>query len=62
MTKDRKEKAEVIKVSFDAYFRMLMNKNSSVRPHHKAPMKNWATKKGFKEASVEEFDKLLKGY
>lgn len=57
----RKEKSEPQKVSFDAYFRMLMSKDISVRPHHKAPMKDFFNTFAT-EATVEEFDKILKKY
>ena len=62
ITKGRRIKPESQKVSFDAYFRMLMSKDVSVRPHHKAPMKAWLKGQGCEIETIEEFDKILKKY
>lgn len=58
----RSVKPEAEKVSFDSYFRMLMSKNVSIRPHHKAPMKKFFKSLGAEEETIEKFDSILKKY
>ena len=60
--KGSKDKLESQKISFDAYFRMLVSKDNSVLPHHKAPMKSWIIGKGLENATIEEFERILKKY
>jgi hypothetical protein len=49
-------------VSFDAYFQLLMKRESRIVPHHKAPMRKYAERHDLKEATIEEFDRIFKLY
>lgn len=49
-------------MSFDVYFQGLLKKNSKIQPHHKAAMKKYAETKGFKVATEEEFDRIMRLY
>jgi hypothetical protein len=49
-------------ISFDAYFRLLMTRNSQIRPHHRVPMKEFVKRVGLVEATKEDFDKVLSKY
>ena len=50
------------KISFDVYFRLLLNKDNSVQPHHKIPMKSFFNKHIDTEETIEKFDEILKKY
>lgn len=49
-------------VSFDIYFRKMMFKDKSVQEHHKAPMKNFAIRRGLSEATEEQFEEIFRSY
>lgn len=57
---EKTEKKE--KISFDVYFRLLLNKDNSVQPHHKIPMKSFFNKHIDTEETIEKFDEILKKY
>jgi len=55
-------KSKRCKISFDAYFQMLMSTEDRILVHHKAPMRRYAEQKGLEDATKEEFDKIFKLY
>ena len=57
------EEKEAKKVSFDAYFQLLMRQHLEILKHHKEPMKKFAQAKGLKEEhTIDEFEKIFKKY
>lgn len=54
------EKPRVI--SFDVYFQGLMQFESRIQPHHKAPMKKYAEQNGLLKGTKEEFDRIFRLY
>ena len=50
------------KITFDVYFQILL-KAGKVAPHHKVPMRSYATQMtNLSQASLAEFDQLFRNY
>lgn len=56
------EKKIDLVVTFDAYFQGLMSGNPHILPHHLAPMRQFASSKGLKQGTKEEFDRVFRLY
>ena len=50
-------------MSFDVYFQVLMKEHVHIKPHHKAPMRKFAHKRGLGDsATKKQYDEIFRNY